>query len=34
YRADQLAAKKARLLRRQAVRPNKRKAIWPDDGIK
>ncbi len=27
-------AKKARLLRRQAVRPNKRKAIWPDDGIK
>lgn len=28
------AGKKARLLRRQAVRPNKRKAIWPDDGIK
>ncbi len=24
---------KSRLLRRQAVRPNKRKAIWPDDGL-
>lgn len=28
------AGKKARLLRRQAVRPNKRKAIWHGDGIK